>query len=157
SAVTTGGTRAETPSQSAWEELALAYEALAQHNGSASRVQRLLQVVDVWERGADDLDRAFEVLARAFREDPDDAQVRGTIEKLGAGRGAWDRICALYLKLIDEGGSAHRSLELHLEVARIRELQGRQDEAETQFAQVLAIDPSHEGALARLEELYRQN
>ena len=137
-----------------WEELALAYETLPQ-DGPATTVNRLLQIADLWERGAGDLDRAFVALEKAFRLDPDEPKVREAIEKLGKDKGAWERVSAIYLRLADEGGSADRNVRLHLEVARIHEEAGRAAEAEEQYNAVLAIQPSHEHALGRLEDLYR--
>jgi tetratricopeptide (TPR) repeat protein len=160
-ALAAGGPRSATPAvpqvlaSSAWEELALAYEALPQ-DGEEMKITRLLQIADVWERGAKDLDRAFIVLEKAFRIDPDAANVREAMDRMGGGHDAWDRVSAIFLRMADELGSAARNLRLHLDVARIRETEGRLDLAERQYDAVLAIDPSHEAALSRLEELYRR-
>src|SRR5262249_698715 len=101
--------------------------------------------------------KAFETLEKAFRMDPDDTRVRQALEKLGQTHDVWDRVCAIYLKLADEGGSAQRVLGLHLDGARIREGEGRTDLAEQQYEAVRAIDPSQESGVARLEELFRQS
>jgi tetratricopeptide (TPR) repeat protein len=152
--VTAATTGAPPNVKTPWEELALAYETLPQ-DGPATTVNRLLQIADLWERGAGDLDRAFAALEKAFRMDPDEPKIRDAIEKLGKDKGAWERVSAIYLRLADEGGSADRNVRLHLEVARIHEEAGRIPEAEEQYNSVLAIQPSHEHALGRLEEMYR--
>jgi lipopolysaccharide biosynthesis regulator YciM len=139
--------------RSPWEELAQAYESLPPNGASAHA--RLLEVADVWERGAGDIARAFETLERALEVDPDAAEVQAALERLGEAHSAWDRVCEIYARLADSSGSTERNVRLRLNIARIREATGSASAAEEQYQAVLAIDPSHPHPLAQLEKLYR--
>ena len=81
----------DQPYATPWEELADAYESLPAED-RATRRQYLLKIVEVWERGEHDIDRALDAIERAFRLDTSDAAVRADIERLGGAHDKWDRV-----------------------------------------------------------------
>ena len=74
--------RGRQPFATPWEELADAYDALPAEDVDTRRVY-LRKIVEVWERGQKDIDRALDALERAFRLDIKDAEMRTELERIG--------------------------------------------------------------------------
>ena len=147
--------RAVVGQHSAWDELASVMMSLPASD-AATRFVRLVAVAEMWERGAGDLDRAFETLASAFRLNPDDVEARAALERLAEANSAWDQLVAVLDAVIDETGEPTRVVRLLLDSAGVRERQKRPDDAETRLHRALGIQPSCEEAMSRLETIYRQ-
>jgi hypothetical protein len=80
--------------ESPWEELATAYEILPALD-QPTRLRWLFRAAAVWESGATDVSRAFDVLARALEASPADAEVRARLHRLAGLRGLpWLRLGA---------------------------------------------------------------
>jgi tetratricopeptide (TPR) repeat protein len=141
---------------SAWDELAVVLINLA--NGDPQKhFQQLCQVSEMWEKGAGDLDKAFESLASAFRLDPDDAQARGALERLAESNDAWDKLVEVIDDTLSESNNVDRAVRLLVEAAQVREKQGHVADAEERYLRALGIKPTDEAAFERLEQLYRQS
>ncbi|HEV3030548.1 MAG TPA: tetratricopeptide repeat protein [Polyangia bacterium] len=137
-----------------WEELAAAYDTLPAEDTDERRVH-LLKIVALWEKGAKDVERALDAIERAFRLDSTDQTVRAELDRMGAAYEAWDRVAAIYLGAIDEFGAVERAVELHHDVARIRERLGQVDKAEEIYRAILSLKSDDTVALGRVEEFAR--
>ena len=137
-----------------WEELADAYDALPAEDTDARRVY-LRKIVEVWERGQKDIDRALGALERAFRLDIKDGEIRDELERVGGQYDRWDRVVEIYLGAIDEFGPIDTAVALHHDAARLRERLGQTDKAEALYDEILRLKSDDEVALARVEEIFR--
>jgi tetratricopeptide (TPR) repeat protein len=137
---------------SPWQEWAQAYETLAAD--SAARHTYLCRTAEIWERGAHDLDRALQTLARAYAMQPDDESVSLHMERLAQEGGRWDQICEIYLR-VSERVPRERAVSLQLRVGQIREQLGQPDLAEARYRAVQAAEPDNRVALNRLEHICR--
>jgi tetratricopeptide (TPR) repeat protein len=142
------------PNHNAWDELALVLLHLPVANDD-ERLKRLLAVSDMWERGAQNVDRAFSVLADAFLLDPEHQGVRDALEQLAERSGAWDTLVEVLDDAIEQTGSADQAVRLLLDAATIRERQGKAADAQERLHRVLGMRPDCQPALVRLEETYR--
>jgi tetratricopeptide (TPR) repeat protein len=80
----------DSPFATPWEELADAYDALPADDVETEKVH-LKKIVEVWEKGQKDIDRALDALERSFRLDTKDSEVRAELERVGAQYDRWDR------------------------------------------------------------------
>ena len=141
---------------SAWDELALVQLNLPAED-EHERFGHLLAVSEMWERGAGDLDKAFEALAGAFKLDPDNQAARRALERLAESNGAWNQLVAVLDATIDETGNGERAVSLLIDSARVRERQGDATDAEQRYHRALGMRPDDEAAMSRLEAVYRQS
>ncbi|HZS37808.1 MAG TPA: tetratricopeptide repeat protein [Polyangia bacterium] len=142
---------------SAWEELAMVQLTLPAPD-EATRFRHLLKVSDMWERGAGDLDRAFEALATAFRIDAANAEARAALERLAERTGAWDKLVAVLDEAVEATGSPEQAVWLLLDSADVRlNRQQQSSDAEERLHRALGMRPDFEPALEKLETMYRQN
>ena len=150
------------PYESPWEELALSFESLPAPD-TASRLRWLYRASEVWETGGKDIARAFDALARAFeqvRRTPgptggNDTEVRARLYRIAQEHEAWDRLADLYEGTAEQAETAAAAADLLMEVAQIRQGQGRARDAETQLRRILGMLPNEAVARQRLEDLYR--
>ena len=144
--------------ESPWAEWAAIYEALPLADAD-ERLQAMFRAADVWESGANDVARAFEVLTRAFanaRTTPDgDVAVRQRLHKLAADHNEWDRLAEFYATMVERAYSGASAADLLIEIAEIRITQARPEDAEEQYRRVLGIRPDDERARGQLEAMYR--
>ncbi|MGZ3441319.1 MAG: tetratricopeptide repeat protein, partial [Polyangia bacterium] len=140
---------------SAWDELALVQLNLPAED-EHERFEHLLAVSEMWEKGAGDLDKAFDALAGAFKLDPDNEPARRALERLAESNGAWGQLVAVLDATIDETGNAERAVRLLNDSARVRERQGDAKDAEERYLRALGMRPDDEEAMARLEVVYRE-
>ncbi|HEX9104598.1 MAG TPA: tetratricopeptide repeat protein, partial [Polyangia bacterium] len=141
---------------SAWDELALVQLNLPAEDED-EHFAHLLGVSEMWEKGAGNLDKAFDALAGAFKLDPDNEVARRALERLAESNGAWGQLVAVLDATIDETGNAERAVRLLIDSARVREKQGDMTDAEARYHRALGMRPDDEAALSRLEAVYRQS
>ena len=144
-----------TAPHSAWDELAVVIMGLDAPD-AASHFSHLLAVSEMWEKGAEDLDKAFEAIASAFRLDPEDTEARAALERLASSNDAWDQLIGVIDAAIEETGNARRAVKLLNDSAQVRERQGQIADAEARYLRALGMQPSDETALERLESIYRK-
>lgn len=139
---------------SAWAELANAYASLPAID-NASRRRNLLRIAEVWEKGAQDVDKAFAALERAFKLDPFDEEVRRELERLAQERRAWDQLCQIYLASVDSSMPPVDAVRIHHDVAAFRERLGQRNLAQERYLVIVNLDPQNRKALDQLEDIYR--
>jgi tetratricopeptide (TPR) repeat protein len=140
--------------QSAWEELAAAYEELPAPD-RATRHGYLRRIAEIWERGPEDIDKAFETLERAFRLDITEASARADIWRLAEQRGRWDDATDILLRAVDLAGRED-AVALHREVAARREELVQLGAAEECYEAILVLQPEDTQSLDRLEDIFRE-
>jgi golgin subfamily B member 1 len=143
-----------TGAHSAWDELALVQLTLEVDDDDG--LTNLLAVSEMWERGAEQLDKAFEALAAAFVKQPESERLRDALQKLAEKHDAWDPLVVILDAALTETSNGERAVKLLNDAARVRERQGKADDAEQRYHRALGMRPDDPDALARLESLYRQ-
>ena len=139
---------------SPWEELATTYKALPAPDKSA-KLRWLFRAAEVWETGAGDIAKAFDILAMALETEPDDAEPRARLHRLAQEHDEWDRLAGLYEDAAEEAVTADAVVGLFLEVAEIRARQKRPAETESLYRRILGIRPEETAVREKLETLYR--
>ena len=145
----------DVPYATPWEELAAAYDALPADDVGTHR-RYLRKIVEVWERGQRDIDRALDALERAFHLDTKDAEIRAELERVGGEYDRWDRVCEIYLGAVDEFGPVDNAVALHHDVARLREMLGQTDKLEAIYQEILRLKSDDAVALKRTEQIFRE-
>jgi tetratricopeptide (TPR) repeat protein len=145
-----------TGAHSAWEELALVQLNLPAAD-EREHFEHLVAVSEMWERGAENLDKAFEALGGPFKLDPENKDLRDALERLAEAHQAWDPLIAILDDTLSETGNAERAVKLINDSARVREKQGDGIDAEARYHRALGMRPDDEEALSRLEVIYRQS
>jgi tetratricopeptide (TPR) repeat protein len=115
----------------------------------------LRKIVEIWERGQRDIDRALGALERAFRLDIKDKEIRDELERVGGEYDRWDRVVEIFLGAIDEFGPIDTAVALHHDAARLRERLGQTDKAEALYDEILRLKSDDEVALAAVEVIFR--
>lgn len=140
---------------SPWSELASVYCKLPAADDQGSLRWRY-RAAEVWETGAQEVGRAFDVLANALRAAPDVAETRSRLFQLASTHNEWDRLAELYDQAAEAANSAEGAADLLLQVAAIRAKQERPQETESLYRRVLGMRPDDAQARENLEELYRR-
>jgi tetratricopeptide (TPR) repeat protein len=138
---------------SAWEELANAYAELPTAN-KEQKVEVQLACARLWEEGADKLDRAFACHERALQLIPERPESVASLEALAGRHEARARLLRAWEQLLNEAALPEHVIALNLRIAEFHERDGRLDPAEGRYRAVLAVDPSHLGALRKLLTVY---
>ncbi len=139
---------------SPWSELASVYTKLPAET-KAGRLRWHYRAAEVWETGAKEVTRAFDVLATALRADPNNTETRDRLFQIASTHNEWDRLAMLYDRSADTAGSAEAAAELLMQVATIRAKQARPRETESLYRRVLGMRPGDVRAREALEQLYR--
>ncbi len=139
---------------SPWSELATVYCKLPAATDRASLRWRY-RAAEVWETGAQEISRAFDMLASALRAAPSVAETRDRLFQLASTHNEWDRLAELYDQAAESASSADGAADLLLQVAVIRSKQERPQETESLYRRVLGMRPSDIEARSSLEQLYR--
>tara|TARA_R110002073_G_scaffold225022_9_gene385475 strand:- start:5956 stop:14361 length:8406 start_codon:yes stop_codon:yes gene_type:complete len=139
---------------SPWSELASVYCKLPADT-QASRLRWHYRAAEVWETGAKEVNRAFDVLATALRADPNNTETRDRLFQIASTHNEWDRLAQLYDRAAETAGSAEAAAELLMQVAIIRAKQSRPRETESLYRRVLGMRPGDVRAREALEQLYR--
>jgi len=141
--------------ESPWDELSSAYELLPTPS-PAMKLRWLFRSAEVQETGAQDIERAFDILAKALEVAPEPGEARDRLYRLAEEHDAWERLAQLYQRAADEARSSEAAASYLLEVAEIRTRQNRPLETETLFRRILGMRPDDDHARSKLEALYRR-
>src|SRR4029453_1331164 len=76
-------------------------------------------------------------------------------ERVGGQYDRWDRVVSIFLGAIDEFGPIDTAVALHHAAARLRARLGQTDKEETLYKEILRLKSDDEVALARVEEICR--
>lgn len=140
-----------------WEKLLRALEILALASDDPARKVELLRKAAVTAAAQlGDRERAFELQARAVREDPSLAESRSELEELANSAGGWDQLIALYNEIAGGLSDAGLARAYWLRLAEIEERLGRVAEAAQSYTKILGLDPSDAEALVAMDALYRR-
>jgi tetratricopeptide (TPR) repeat protein len=136
--------------------------------GKPERAALLERIAQLAEKELSDPSRAFEAVARAFIETPDESRLTDEMERLARACGrdsdaafkleeVLDRV-TFGMKSSDSGRrmAAEMQRELGLRAARIWERLSDDQRAETRYQTVLDNESDNHEALAALERIYRQ-
>jgi tetratricopeptide (TPR) repeat protein len=136
--------------------------------GKPERAALLERMANLAEKEIGDTSRAFDAVARAFIETPDETRLTDEMERLARSCGR-DSDAALKLEEVldrvtfgmkssDSGRrmAADMQRELGLRAARIWERLSDDQRAETRYQTVLDLENDNHEALAALERIYRQ-
>src|SRR5690606_34162272 len=113
-----------------------------------------LAIARLWEEGADKLDRAFLCHERALLLIPERPESVASLEALAARHEARARLLRAWEQLLNEAALPEHVVALNLRIAEFHELDGRLEPAEARYRAVLAVNPSHLGALRKLLTIY---
>ncbi len=137
-------------------------------SGKGERASLLERMAQIAEKELDDSSRAFDALARAFIEMPEDMRLADEMERLASACGrdsdAASKLEEVLTTLLftqrstDSGRrlSAELNRDLGLRAARIWERLSDDQRAETRYQTVLDQDTENQDALSALERIYRQ-
>jgi tetratricopeptide (TPR) repeat protein len=140
--------------ESAWEEFATAFDVFPAATAEA-RLRWVYRAAEVWENGAQDVQRAFAVLQAAIDLAPDDPEPRARLHRLASEHGQWDRLAEMYEAAAENAATARTAAALFMEVAAIREAQGQPQHAERLYRRILGMRPDDRAARTALETMFR--
>ena len=136
--------------------------------GKAERAGLLERIAQIAEKEISDPSRAFDAVARAFIEMPEDMRLADEMERLASACGrdsdAASKLEEVLTSLVfterssDSGRrlTAELNRDLGLRAARIWERLSDDQRAETRYQTVLDQDSENQDALSALERIYRQ-
>ena len=133
----------------------------------AERTAMLCRISEIYERRLGDPNGALVTLQTALAEDPASGRVIQEMERIARGNGFWAELAAITAEVAGglevRGPEARRpedrkqAADLWVQIAFWNETGRAQlDEATKAAETALALEPTHGGALALLENLYRR-
>ncbi len=121
-----------------------------------SRKELFQRSGEIYEEQLEDLDKAFDVYARMFAEDPENIDARANLDRLGNVLDAWPRVAETYQGTLDERLSEDEttlSIARHLGMIYDNYV-GNADGAVAAYRRALSIQPSDQEAFGSLEALF---
>ena len=139
-----------------WRKRIAVYEAQVGTGADAYESVRLLsQIAQLHEERANDLQLAFHAWARALAKEPDNADVRGQVDRIAAGLGTWDAHVSAYEQAIAATDDASVQADLIARMARVHDEQrGDPRAAIKTYERLLEIDSEDPTPLDSLEALH---
>lgn len=122
---------------------------------AVTRFDALRELVAIYESYLSDSARAFDAAARAFELQPEHAENRAALRRLGEAAHETDRLAACLDAAAGDSSDAALKATLLLELGRVHEaLRSDDGAARAAFAEVLALDPENAAALSALNDLF---
>jgi golgin subfamily B member 1 len=139
-----------------WPRLIAVYEIQARHAlDPEQKIALWKQIADGYEVGLDDPENAYEALARALKEDPQNAEVQGAIERLARALRKLPDLVAHYGRLVSTVSDPELQNALYHKIARLCEADlGDDEQAARAYAAALDVAPRDLVAANALEQLY---
>ncbi|HSA22367.1 MAG TPA: hypothetical protein P5076_13015 [Myxococcota bacterium] len=141
-----------------WQHLIAALEVIqAQSPEQSARKSALVRMSGVYEHRLGQKEMAFNVLGRAFQEDPADERLRQSLERLAAETGEFEMLAAIFQRRLE--GLEDRGLQLVLRrrLAGVFAEQLSDVERATECLRaVIELDPKDAASLMALEQIHRQ-
>jgi tetratricopeptide (TPR) repeat protein len=140
-----------------WQHLIAALEVMqAQAESGSQRKAALLRIAHIYETRLGQKEMAFNVLGRAFQEDPADDRVRTALERLAEETGEFDMLAAILQRRLE--GLEERGLVLWIQRRLASLYEERLEDVERArecLLAVVSLEPKSEAALFSLERIHR--
>jgi golgin subfamily B member 1 len=139
-----------------WQRLiGLKEERVKATDGHTERVQLLREIGALYDEKLGQKSLAFLAACRAFRENYDDADVAGWMDRLAVETDSVDELVTIYDDALESLGNEDRILATHLRMAELAwKHLGSPNDAEVHFKRVLEYDARSNAALDGLAALY---
>ena len=143
---------------SEWRKLAAILEMrLAATAEPSDRMAYFRQLVDLFENKMDEGAMAFNVAARACREQPEDEGVRRDLHRLAEQGQRFEDLVDVYRDVADHHVGTELATELRKQIAALQEQRlGERTAALAEWERLLEANDSDEQVLGALERLYRE-
>jgi tetratricopeptide (TPR) repeat protein len=142
-----------------WDRVAQVYEVMAHHSDDSGRKIALYSMIaGIHERRRVDLEGAFEAYTRAFKMDPNNAEVIANLDRLALATVKWGELAAVYESELPNIHDSRMQVDTLLRVARIQEEELREvDRAIAVYRRVIDAEPDRLEALVALDRLYTRS
>ncbi len=142
----------------AWNKQVRVYEIMARNAYDPERkIELYHQIAELYELGGDDSDAAFEMYARALREDPGSEQTQAQLERITRMLGKWDGLVSLYDSVIEDISSDELKIQLLTKLATIYEVElEKADQAVTTYEKILQVSPTYVDAASAIQLLHER-
>ena len=139
-----------------WPRLIGVYEVEARHTvDPEAKIALYKQIAEGYEIGLDDPAHAYEALARALAEDPQNPEVQASTERLARALRKLDDLVARYGRLVESVADPERKNALYHKIARLAESDlGDDVQAAAAYLAALDVWPRDLEAANALEQLY---
>ena len=139
-----------------WPRLIGVYEVEARHTvDPEAKIALYKQIAEGYEIGLDDPAHAYEALARALAEDPQNPEVQTSTERLARALRRLDDLVARYGPLVESVADPERKNALYHKIARLAEADlGDDGQAAAAYLAALDVWPRDLEAANALEQLY---
>ena len=139
-----------------WPRLIGVYEVEARHTvDPEAKIALYKQIAEGYEIGLDDPGHAYEALARALAEDPQNPEVQTSTERLARALRRLDDLVARYGQLVESVADPERKNALYHKIARLAEADlGDDGQAAAAYLAALDVWPRDLEAANALEQLY---
>ncbi len=139
-----------------WPRLIGVYEVEARHSvDPEQKIALYKQIAEGYEIGLDDPVHAYEALARALAEDPQNQEVQASVERLARALRKLDDLVARYGRLVGTVADPERKNALYHKIAHLAEADlGDDARAADAYTAALDVWPRDLEAANALEQLY---
>jgi tetratricopeptide (TPR) repeat protein len=141
-----------------WERLIDVLDVMVRHaEDPVRKVELLHRIADYYERCLEDSPSAFRAYGAALKEDAQNELTLGHLERLADATRAWAELAALYESELAKMMEVPRQVEMLLRVARVYEEElAQRDKAIATFRRVVDADSENRDAILALDRLYQQ-
>ena len=141
---------------SEWHPLVNVFEImLSREDDPANRIELLLRIGELHVDKVGDGEKAFDAYSRCFKEQPENEQARGELERLADIQDSWESLAGLYEEATSEALDAALQLELLMTLASIMDDRLEQPERAVEFfRRAQEFEPDNPATLEALEKLY---
>lgn len=138
-----------------WRKLAVIYDAqLESIDDQVRRVEILREISSIHEHRSGDISKAFEAMAKAWREDIVDTEVLQSLEALATKLEDWGRLVAVLTEGIEGSYDYELQANIWLKIARIHEeAESNPTAAVDAYNKLLEVKDDSEEAINALERL----
>lgn len=131
------------------------YDVLAGAEGDTEvRLSYFATIAEIYENKIQDLDKAFEYRAKAFREMPDREELLNQVLRVGEAKGALDDAIFVLIELVFDISDPERRKETHRVIASVCRDKGIDRElSKRHYTEILGLDPEDMDAIDSLISL----